>query len=166
MEFFELFELLFKKNIRYLLCGGLAVSIYGIPRSTADIDLLIDFDEENVLNFLSAMKILSYQPNLPIALETLINEKDRSNLIESKNLIAYSFFNSRRNTFSLDILVKSPIPFNELWDRRETKMTGNTPVSLVSIPDLILLKQASGRLQDENDVVLLTKLLKNGKGRV
>ena len=48
MEYSLLFEQLEKQKIRYLLCGGMAVNIYGIPRMTADIDLLLDFNEDNI----------------------------------------------------------------------------------------------------------------------
>jgi len=51
MEFLQLFELLDQRKVRYLICGGLAVSIYGIQRTTADIDLLVDFDKENLTSF-------------------------------------------------------------------------------------------------------------------
>ena len=41
MDYFKLFEALYLAKIKYLVCGGLAVNIYGIPRMTADVDLLI-----------------------------------------------------------------------------------------------------------------------------
>ncbi len=37
MEYLKLFKLLDAREVRYLLCDGLAVNIYGIPRMTADI---------------------------------------------------------------------------------------------------------------------------------
>ena len=52
MEYLELFSKLEQFKVRYLICGGLAVNIYGIPRMTADIDLLLDFTEKNVTDFL------------------------------------------------------------------------------------------------------------------
>jgi len=162
MEFLELFDLLHKRNIRYLLCGGLAVSIYGIQRTTADIDLLLDFEEENLKNFLNAMKLLSYVGSLPFSIEVLSDEKMREELIEHKNLIAYSFYNSRRNTFLVDVIVKSPFSFDELWDRREQRTPGSITVNLVSISDLISLKKVAGRQQDEDDIKLLSRLLNHG----
>jgi hypothetical protein len=54
MEIKKIFDVLNQYNVKYLVCGGLAVNIYGIPRMTADIDLLLDFEESNVLNFENA----------------------------------------------------------------------------------------------------------------
>jgi len=128
MEFLQLFELLDQRKVRYLICGGLAVSIYGIQRTTADIDLLVDFDKENLTSFLSTIKPLSYVGSLPFSLEILANEQERKGLIEKKNLIAYSFYNSRKNTFLVDVLVKIPFPFKnfgksaqkEAWVRQSS----------------------------------------------
>jgi len=160
MEFLNLFELLQKQNIRYLLCGGLAVSIYGIPRTTADIDLLIDFEKENVSRFINTLKTISYVNTLPFSLEILVNEKTREDYIEHKNLIAYSFFNSRKNTFLIDVLVKQPFDFNDIWARKETREYENVIINLLSINDLILMKEKVNREQDKEDVILLSKLIR------
>lgn len=58
-----LFESLNNKSVRYLLCGGLAVNLYGIPRMTADIDLIIDWDEKNVELFEDVLKENRFKSN-------------------------------------------------------------------------------------------------------
>jgi len=158
MELQDLFRALQLRNIRYLLCGGLAVNIYGIPRSTADVDIVLDFETENVTAFLNTIKILSFTSTLPLSFEVLIDLEERQKLIQQRNLIAYSFFNSERNVFSLDVLVKVPISFEEMWERRETRKFGNAKIQMVSMEDLILMKQATDRTQDKEDVILLIGL--------
>jgi hypothetical protein len=59
MEYELLFEALWKGKIRSLVCGGLAVNIYGVPRMTADIDLLLDFEPENLSRFEQILKEFS-----------------------------------------------------------------------------------------------------------
>ncbi len=160
MDLEDFFRSLQVHKIRYLLCGGLAVNIYGIPRSTADVDILLDFSEENVASFMTAMTILSFQGTIPLRFETLVDIKERERLISERNLIAYSFFNSARNVFTLDVLVRMPTPFEELWSRREDRAFGKTVIQLISVGDLIKMKEATGRIQDRNDVVLLSQLRK------
>lgn len=160
MEFLNLFDLLYKQQVRYLLCGGLAVNIYGVPRSTADIDILVDFEEGNINNFLTAMKVHSYTGLLPFSLQVLVDSNSRQKMISENNLIAYSFFNSRNNVLSLDVLVNSPLPFDVMWERKETRTIGQTQVYIVSIEDLIFMKNASGRTQDIQDIQLLSNLIR------
>lgn len=162
MEHSLLFEQLYKQNIRYLVCGGLAVNIYGIPRMTADIDILLDFEEVNVNKFENAMKLLSYFSTIPVSLKIMIDKSEREKMIREKNMIAYSFFNSRAGVMALDVLVDVPIAFDELWNSREVRKMNSSEVNLVSVEHLIALKKYSNRKQDNDDILLLSKLLKNG----
>ena len=53
MFYDDFFSELYKNKIRYLLGGGHAVNIYGIIRSTYDIDILLDLSEENLVTLKS-----------------------------------------------------------------------------------------------------------------
>ena len=78
MEYSDLFRALSEHKIRYLICGGLAVNIYGIPRMTADIDLLIDFEERNIQSFENVLKQLDYKSYLPLPLSELLSKSKRA----------------------------------------------------------------------------------------
>jgi len=160
MEYFQLFKKLSQQKVRYLICGGLAVNIYGIPRMTADIDLLLDFTDENIDKFENAVKLLMYQSTIPISIKTFVDKKERQKVIKDKNLIAYSYFNTQSNFMSLDVLMDVPIVFDELWNNKEERMVDGTTVNIVSVEHLIALKQYANRKQDIDDVILLSKLLK------
>ncbi len=160
MEYLQLFKKLSQQQVHYLICGGLAVNIYGIPRMTADIDLLIDFTDENVDKFETVIKQLMYQSTMPISIKTFVNKKERQKVITDKNLIAYSYFNSQSNYMSLDVLMDVPIAFGELWSKKEERIVDGTSVNIVSVEHLIGLKQYANRKQDIDDVILLSKLLK------
>ncbi len=160
MEYIELFKKLEQQRIHYLICGGLAVNIYGIPRMTADIDLLLDFTDENVDNFENAIKVLMYQSRIPVSLKTFVNKKERQQAVKDKNFFAYSYFNSRSNYMSLDVLMDVPLIFEEMWNKKESRQVDGILVNLVSVEDLIKLKQYANRKQDIDDVILLSKLIK------
>lgn len=162
MEIKKIFQVLNQYNVRYLICGGLAVNIYGIPRMTADIDLLLDFEEENVSNFESAVKYLLFQSVIPLSINTFVKKEDRLIAIKEKNLIAYSYFNSMKGYMNLDVLLDAPIEFDVLWRNKAERLLGETTIYLVSVEDLIELKKYANRIQDQNDILLLSKLIKNG----
>ncbi len=162
MEYKEILYQLTKSNIRYVTCGGLAVNIFGVPRMTADIDILLDFEISNLSNFKKVIEKFGYKQmlmNLPI--EKLADKAERANLIETKNLIVYNYFHTQANKMSIDVLIDVPILFNTLWDMKETVGNGNETFYIVNINHLIELKQYSNRLQDQNDIILLSKI-KNG----
>ena len=61
---------------------------------------------------------------------------------------------------SLDVLLDVPIPFEELWKAKEERAIDKFRVNLVSVQHLIELKKYANRKQDNEDVILLSKLLK------
>jgi hypothetical protein len=158
MEYERLFEKLHEAKIRTLICGGLAVNIYGIPRMTADIDLLVDFEISNLEKFENTLKDLSYIPVIPFPLSQLSDQAKRSELITEKNLIAYSFYNSMSNYMNVDVLINSPFSFEDLWAKKETRKSGSFEVNLVSVQHLIEMKTYANRKQDQDDVTLLSQL--------
>lgn len=56
MIYVEVFRRLQEEGVRYLVVGGLAMNLHGIPRMTADIDLYVDLEKVNASRFLAAMK--------------------------------------------------------------------------------------------------------------
>ena len=121
---------------------------------------LLDFTAENLAQFDAAINFLKYQPLLPIKLESLVSEIERRRIINEKNLIAFSFYNSFSNAMSLNILIDVPLKFADMWNNKEIRKTEDIEISLVSIEDLIKLKQYANRKQDNDDILLLSKLVK------
>ncbi|MDI1356351.1 MAG: hypothetical protein PSX36_15650 [bacterium] len=160
MEYVKLFQVLNQNKVKYLICGGLAVNIYGIPRMTADVDLLLDFDEPNLERFENSVKMLLFNQLLPVSIKTFISKEERQKAVTEKNLIAYSYYNSQLGYMNLDVLLDTPVEFETLWKNRSSRKITDTDIYLVGIEDLIQLKTYANRVQDQQDVILLSKLLK------
>ena len=64
MYYFDILKELFDRKIDYLIVGGLAVNLYGVPRVTQDIDIIIAFDKENIFKLNEVFKSLGYVPCL------------------------------------------------------------------------------------------------------
>ncbi len=158
MEYINLFKKLHEQKVKYLICGGLAVNIYGIPRMTADIDLLVAFETDNIRKFEQVIEELEFASVVPIQLNSLLDEAERANMIEEKNLIAYSYYNKRANFMNLDVLIDVPISFEGMWDVREERNIEDFKINIVSLDDLIRLKKYANRTQDQQDVLMLNKL--------
>lgn len=158
----KLFRELSQNKVRYLICGGLAVNVYGIPRTTADIDLLLDFEEKNILSFEKVVADQNYKPLLPISLNSLVDKSKREEIIRKKNLVAFSYYNAIANIMSVDVLIDVPLSFDEIWARKEIRNFGTDEIFFISLDDLISLKHYSNRVQDKQDIFFLSKI-KNEK---
>jgi predicted nucleotidyltransferase len=158
-----LYEFIFqsfnKHNVRYLLCGGVAVNIYGIARMTSDVDILLDFDKYNLERFQSAVSEIGYSPTIPVSIFDLADAASRNKLIHEKNLVAFSLVNTVSPHVVLDIIADMPFVFNDLWERKKSRVMKNYELHLVSIKDLIELKKYAGRVQDNQDIELLKRLI-------
>jgi hypothetical protein len=160
MDYLGIFEQLHKHQVKYLLCGGLAVNIYGIPRMTADIDLILDFDKDNLKKFEICVVNAFYQSQIPVSLSLLSTQQERIKLVKEKNLIALSYFNTRGNVMSMDVLIDVPLNFADMWERKTTRTADEIDIHIVSKNDLIKLKEYSNRKQDQDDIYLLSQIKK------
>ena len=158
MIYKELFKVLHDAKVRYVITGGLAVNLYGISRMTADIDLVVDFEKENLALFENAMKQMGYVTALPIPLSSLLPDVERKRLIKEKNLIAFSFHHTKAGYVNVDVLVDVPMPFEELWKTRSMRAINGFKIYIVSKDALIQMKEYSNRIQDKKDAELLRKL--------
>ncbi len=162
MEYLFLLEQLYRNDVRYLLCGGLAVNMYGIPRMTADIDIILDLEALNISKFVKIATQCGYVSRYPLPITQLIDKAEKQRLLIEKNLIAYSYYHTANAFMELDVLLDVPLSFDDLWKNRETRDAGTFEVMVVSLSDLIALKMYANRIQDQQDVLLLSKILKNG----
>ena len=52
MFYIDLLKALYNSKIQYLIVGGVAVNLHGVPRATFDFDLVISTDKSNILSLL------------------------------------------------------------------------------------------------------------------
>ena len=159
MYYFEILKEFFDRKIDYLIVGGLAVNLYGIPRLTQDIDIIIAFDRENIFKLNGVLKSLGYVPRLPgVDPEELADPDVREDWIANKNLKAFSFYHTKDTYKAVDIVLVHPLDFAKAFQNKTTKKAKGIAINLVSVDDLIAMKSFSGRQQDLSDIELLKKI--------
>ena len=95
MYYFDILKELFNRKIDYLIVGGLAVNLYGVPRVTQDIDIILALDKENILKLNGIFSSLGYVPRLPgVDPEELADPVIREDWTVNKNLKAFSFYHT------------------------------------------------------------------------
>jgi len=94
-----------KNDVKYLVIGGIAAVLYGVPRATFDLDVLIEPTKDNVERLLSAM----IEAGLGTA--SLTNAED----VLSKEITIFT------DRIRLDVQTSTPgISFEQAWQRRVT----------------------------------------------
>ena len=143
--------LLEQLGIPYLIGGSVASSVFGIPRSTNDADLVAQMRAEHVKPFLDAISPDDYYLS-ETAMREALARRSSFNLIHQPTMIKLDIFISKDEPFDLIELarvVRSPL--NEVAaDNKETGVSlAASPllasllvVNLASPEDLILRKLA------------------------
>lgn len=129
-----------RHDVEYLVIGGIATVLHGVPRATFDLDILINPNLENAQRLLAAL--------LEARLGTAA-------LITPEELLAQeiTIFKDR---VRIDVQTATPgLKFDQAWARRETMDYRGQSFYVVAREDLIASKRAAGRLVDLEDVRLL-----------
>ena len=159
MTYLDLFKSLQAHNIDYLLIGGLAMNLHGVPRMTMDVDLVIALDANNIAKLASCANELGLHPNVPVKLEDIADTAKRNALFSEKHLIALSLISSMPATPTVDIVIHHPLDFKQAFAKKVMRDIAGTPVLLACIEDMITLKKAAGREQDLSDIAHLERFL-------
>lgn len=164
MEIFKkIFSSLNHDSVKYMVAGGIAVNLYGIERTTADIDIILKLDEENIAKFISVAKKLGLKPKIPVKLEDFIDAEKREGWIKGKGMTVFSLFDLKNPFFLLDVFVEIPFNFDEVYKTREKIKFEDIIIPVVPIKELIRMKERTGRPQDKADAFYLNKILKEWK---
>lgn len=128
-------------GIRYAVCGGVAVSAHGAPRSTKDIDILVA--PEDLPRVLDAVRPLGY---VFLALPMTFDEgTPRERNVQRVSKIAGS------DHLLLDLLVANASLAGALDDALEVQLAEG-PLSVVSRATLVRMKRMASRPQDLLDL--------------
>ncbi len=139
-------------HVKYALVGGYAVSLHGAVRGTLDIDIILRFEEEQFIKAEAALNSIGLQAKLPITAKEVF--KFRKEYIKNRNLTAWSFVNPRTPAELVDIIITHDLS----TQRTKRVRVQQTSISLLSLSDLIRMKQEAGRPQDLADIEALQEL--------
>jgi hypothetical protein len=88
----------------------------------------------------------------------LTNQEQVREWIEAKNMKAFSLTPPQNNPMFIDIIVAESLDFELFQKNSEHKPMKDIDIPVVSIQDLIRMKEKTGRLQDATDIDALKKI--------
>ncbi len=155
----KIFKNLNEASVRYLVVGGLAVVAHGYLRFTADIDIFIDLEPDNLKKAIPVFSDLGYKPRAPVQIMDFIDPKIRTSWIKEKNLKVFSLWNPINQGTEVDIFVEPPLDFNRAEMNAKVFDSGSgLKIHVIGLEDLIQMKLMAGRRKDLDDVENLNKL--------
>ena len=127
-------------DVRYVVIGGVAAILHGVPRATFDLDILIEATPQNAKRLLEALA------EAGLGTSALTNEEELlANVI--------TVFEDR---VRIDVQTSTPgITFGEAWNRREEMNFQGQRFHVLRKEDVIATKLAAGRQVDLEDVRIL-----------
>lgn len=138
-------KLLEKSGCQWMIIGGVAVSLLGKPRFTADIDAVLLIEDEDLPKFLKIAKRLGFEARIKDAVEFAQ---------ENKVLLLKHVKTGTNVDLSLGIL-----PFEEEAVRRSKRLKiDNIAFNLPTPEDLIIFKAVAHRPRDIEDIAGIVKI--------
>ncbi len=136
----DVFSSFQRHNVHYVVIGGIAAILHGVPRATFDLDILIEATAENAQNLLDALT----EARLGTAAMTSAQE-----VLDNEITI----FQDR---VRIDVQTSTPgLEFSKAWKDRQEMKYQNQRFYVASKLDLIASKLAAGRPVDLDDVKAL-----------
>lgn len=130
-------------EIEYAVVGALAVAVYGAPRATTDIDILVR--EEDLVRLAPLVRGLGFDLEaLPMTFESGVEVRRFTKL-------------AARDALTLDLLLAKG-PLSAAFAQREDRETDFGAVTVITLDALIAMKTLAGRPRDLDDIRRLREL--------
>ncbi|MGD9855455.1 MAG: hypothetical protein AB7U20_10960 [Planctomycetaceae bacterium] len=137
-DFKDFLKLLNSKQVKYLLIGGYAVSHYGYPRATGDLDVWVDRTPDNAGKLVEVLREFGFD----------VPELRADLFLEEGRIVRMGFPPVR-----IELLTTiSGVEFATCYGARVETTIDGIPVHLLSLEHLRRNKQASGRHKDLDDL--------------
>jgi len=158
--YYELvFKTLNKNKVKYLIAGGMAINLHGIPRFTKDLDILIDQSLKNLAALTKALDKLGFKPKVPVKTRVFLNPENWARWKKEKGMIALNFYNPKNPYEEIDLLIYTPVSYEDAVKNRTSISIGSMKLNVVSLKDLMKMKKKAGREQDRADIKSIQKII-------
>ncbi|MGI8981962.1 MAG: DUF6036 family nucleotidyltransferase [Pirellulaceae bacterium] len=136
---FDAVKFLDAERVPYALIGGLAVSLRGQPRMTADVDLVIHADVPRSLALARGLEGTDFKPLFD----------DVAQVIQKSFILP---LRHRTTSVKVDLALGLSGFEQQIMSRAERLSLAGTEIAVATAEDLLIMKILAGRPQDEQDI--------------
>ncbi len=137
-------------DVRFIVVGGVAVTLHGYVRLTEDVDILLDLDAENVARFLGCMAGFGEGFARELSVDDFDDSEGAIRIVEISEHVQLDVFTRMSGLHYSDVIMDA--------DRFEL---GTHAIRYASKAALIRWKENSVREKDRLDALALHKLTAN-----
>lgn len=142
----ELLKSLIKHQVNFLLIGGYAVIYYGYKRTTGDMDLWFEPNNENKLKIIEVLKEFDF-------------DKEGINHISQLDFTKHLAFHFWEEPERVDCLTRiSNVDFDDAFKQKTIADIEGISVPIIQYKHLIMSKMSTDRLKDKADIEELQKI--------
>lgn len=157
----ELFALLDRHGVEYVLIGGLAAVLHGSPLPTLDADICPSSDQANLERLASALREVDARLRTPDSPNGVAFPCDASFLggVELLNLV------TSLGDLDLSFKPSGTTGFSDIARKAVTLEVRGVRVRVAALEDVIRSKEAAGRPKDQRSLPVLRQLLEEIRKR-
>lgn len=151
-SFREILRILSKHEVEYIVVGGVAAVIHGVPMATFDLDALVRISEENARRLISALE----------ELDARYREHQTTVRPTEKDILAGGHILLITSAGPLDVLgfVGDDNRYEDLLAETEEIEIRGGRVRILNLDELIRLKRQTDRPKDRAVLELLEEVLR------
>ena len=150
-DFEDFIKILNTNDVKYCIIGCIAAALYGQPRHTGEIDILVEVSLENSRKTRKAIT--------DFGIDTSDLEPEYFN--QSGN-----FYQIGVEPVQIHIATEiDGVDFKYVWKNKNKYKYGNEPAYYISLDDLIKNKESLNRPKDKDDLIILKRVKEKSRGR-
>jgi hypothetical protein len=136
-----------RETIPFVVVGGAALALHGIPRSTLDIDVIMPAESAAVARLFSLVERRNF----------LVRDKDIAKIADKPHLLIGQWITLQDKSGAevVDIFLENEKEFSKFFKRAKKIKAKEFSLFVASLDDLELMKRASGRPIDLADIALI-----------
>ena len=130
----DVVDILERAGVPHMLTGSLASSLHGEPRTTLDIDLVVDPSRAQLDSVVKDLEARGYYVDLDAAREAVV-ERSQFNAIDP------------RSGWKIDLIIRKETPFaRSEFGRRQRRDLGGVEGDVATAEDVVLAKLAWAKI--------------------
>jgi len=147
----DLIKDLIDHDVKFIVCGGVAVVLQGVERLTMDLGLSLDMTTENLEKFLAVIKKNKLTSRAPIPEESILDEEILDTIVEQKNATVFTFIDNANPYRQIDVFITKDKSYKAIVeDSEEVALGDDYVIRIASVDKLIAMKKEISPLRDKD----------------